>query len=221
MIRQILLIFMTLWSFVSYGQSFEGSITYKMEALNPNPEMIPDSIWKEGMKSQLGEKGYMLQKYFYKKGNYISEIQAGKEKGYQAYNPKNGLLYSWQEKSDTAVTLNSKKYMDELIETIDSEKSDTILGIYCKSIIVKSKMGEMTLWYNSNYFKMNSKFYKGHKYGHWEAILKKTGCLPLKIEQKGFMTYIVQTAVEFEEIPVDDMKFDIPKFKEIIENSLN
>ena len=112
MTRQILITIIALWSIASFGQSFEGSITYKMEALNPNREMIPDSTWQEGIKSQFGERGYMLQKYFYKEGNYVSEIDAGKEKGYQAFNSKDGLLYSWQEKSDTAITVSSKKYMD-------------------------------------------------------------------------------------------------------------
>jgi len=221
MTKQILTALITLFSITSYVQSFEGSITYKMEALNPNSEMIPDSTWQEGIKSQFGEKEYILQKYFYKKGNYISEIEAGKEKGFQAYNPVDGLLYSWQEKSDTAITVNSKKYMDELIEITDSEKTDTILGIPCKSVILKSKMGKMTLWYNSDYLKMNSKFYQGHKYGHWEQILKKIGCLPLKIEQKGFMTHVVQTATEYNEVSVDDEIFKIPKFKEVIENPIN
>ncbi len=207
--------------FTSYGQSFEGTITYKMEVLNPNPEMIPDSTWEEGIKSQFGEKGYMVQKYFYKRGNYIAEIEAGESKGFQAYNSEDGLLYSWQDKSDTAITLNSKKYLDELIEIIDSEETDTILGIPCRSVIVKSKMGKMTLFYNSDYLKMDSKFYEGHKYGHWEQILKKIGGLPLKMEQKGLMTHVVQTAIEFEEISIDDKKFEIPTFKEVIENPMN
>ncbi len=213
MIRLFLIALITLLSFSSYGQSFEGSITYKLEAFNPNPEMIPDSTWQDGVRSQFGNKGYLLQKYFYKKGNYISEIEAGKEEGFQAYNPKDGLIYSWQAKSDTVITINSRKYMDELVEIIDSEDSDTILGIPCKSVIVKSKMGKMTLWYNSEYFKMDADFYKGHIYGHWEQILKRIGCLPLKIEQKGLMVHIVQTAIEFEEISVEDKKFEIPDFK--------
>ncbi|WP_124980489.1 hypothetical protein [Nonlabens xiamenensis] len=192
-----------------------------MEVLNPNPEMIPDSTWEEGIKSQFGEKGYMVQKYFYKRGNYIAEIEAGESKGFQAYNSEDGLLYSWQDKSDTAITLNSKKYLDELIEIIDSEETDTILGIPCRSVIVKSKMGKMTLFYNSDYLKMDSKFYEGHKYGHWEQILKKIGGLPLKMEQKGLMTHVVQTAIEFEEISIDDKKFEIPTFKEVIENPMN
>ena len=79
----------------------------------------------------------------------------------------------------------------------------------------------MILWFNSKHFRMDAKFYKGHKYGHWEEILKKTGCLPLKIEQKGFMAHVVQTAVVYEKTPVDDKKFIIPTFKTVIVNPAN
>lgn len=206
---------------ICYGQTFEGWITYKVEALNPNPKMIPDSTWQKGIKEQFGERGHIIQKYFYKKDKYISEIEAGKTSGLQAYNSKNKLLYSWQLNSDTAITVDSKKYMDELVEITDSEEVDTILGIPCKSIQVKSKMGLKTLWYNRDYFKIDASMYKGHKYGHWEQILKKIGCLPLKMEQKGFMTHIVQTATDFKEESINDNKFTIPKFKTIIENPVN
>jgi len=205
----------------SYGQTFEGWITYKVEALNPNPKMIPDSTWQNGIKEQFGERGYIIQKYFYKKDRYISEIDAGKETGFQAYNSKDQLLYSWQVNSDTAVTVDSREFMDELVEITTSEALDTIMGISCRSILVKSKMGQITLWYNNAYFKMDASMYKGHKYGHWEQILKKIGCLPLKMEQKSYMGHIVQTAMDYKEESINDNKFNIPKFKTVIESQLN
>lgn len=216
-----MLLLLTLMSIEAISQNFEGWIVYKMEALNPNPQIIPDSIWKSGIKEQFGEKGYMIQKYYYKENNYISEIEAGKEKGYQAFNAKDKLLYSWQLNSDTAITADSKKSMDEFIEIIESESLDTIMGIPCKSIVVKSKMGQTTLWYNNNYFTIDAVLYKGHLYGHWEQILNRIGCLPLKMEQKSFMTHIVQTAMEYKVTAVNDKQFDIPKFKKIIKSPVN
>lgn len=215
--RQILIGLVLLITSTAFGQNFEGWITYKIEMENPYPGMMPDSIWQESIKKQWGERGYMVQKYFYKNGDYISEIEIGKQNGYQAYNPKDGLLYSWQEDSDTAITLNSKKYMDEFIEIVHPEKTDTIFNILCKSIVVKSKMGEMTLWYNSSYFKMDPKYYIGHIYGHWEQILEEIGCLPLKMEQAS----LTQTIIDFKEEAIDKNKFTIPTFKEIIVNPIN
>lgn len=200
---------------LTYAQNFEGWITYKMEALNPNPEMIPESSWQEGIKEQFGERGYMVHKYFYKHNRYLSEIDAGKEKGFQLYNPNDQLLYSWQMNAEDAVTIDSRENMDEFIEIVDGEAGDTILGIPCKSIIVKSDMGQMTLWYNSDYFKMDADLYRAHILGHWEQILDRIGCLPLKMEHKGFMTHLVQTAIEYKIEAVSDDKFTLPKFKTI------
>jgi hypothetical protein len=204
---------MLLWTVNCFGQYFEGTITYKLEALNPNPQMIPDSTWREGIKQRFGDTGHMIQKYFYKEGKYISEITAGTEQGYQAFNPKDGILYSWQQGSDTAVTIDAKQHLDALVNITDGEKTEVVLGIPCKTIVLESKAGQMTIWYNSEHFKMDPTLFRGHKYGHWEQILRKTRCLPLKIEQKGFMTHIVQTAISFEETLLDDELFDIPKFK--------
>ena len=79
----------------------------------------------------------------------------------------------------------------------------------------------MTIWYNKDHFKMDPSLFKGHKYGHWEKILQKTGCLPLKMEQKGLMSHIVQTAINFKEENINDAQFIIPKFETVIENPVN
>lgn len=221
LIQQLCILLLTFTVSVTYGQSFEGWITYKLEALNPDPKMIPDSSWQKGIKQQFGERGHILQKYYYKKDKYISEMDAGKETGFQAYNNNDKLLYSWQLNSDTAITVDSRKYLDEIVEISENESVDTIIGIPCKSISVKSKMGQMILWYNKDYFKMDASFYKDHKYGHWEQILLKINCLPLKMEQKGFMTHIVQTALDFKEELISDNRFSIPQFKTIIESPSN
>ncbi|RZK12247.1 MAG: hypothetical protein EOO46_03850 [Flavobacterium sp.] len=219
--KQLVAFSLILTCSLSFGQNFEGWIHYKLEALNPNPEMIPDSTWQQGIRQQFGEKGYIVQKYFYKKDRYLSQMEIGTQKGFQAFNPKDKLLYSWEMNSDTAVTIDSRIYIDTFKEIIESDKTATILGIPCKSIIVKSTMGEMTLWYNSDYFKMDATLFKGHKYGHWYEILKKIGCLPLKMEQKGFMSHTVQTIMEYKAEPLDDTLFAIPKFKELIKNPVN
>lgn len=220
-IKAILFIAFIFANILSYGQTFEGWITYKAEILNPNPKIIPDSAWQKGIKETLGEKGYMLQKYYYKQDRYVSEIETGREKGYQAFSPKDKLLYAWKPNSDTAITVTSKKSMDEFVDFIESKETETIMGIPCRSLIVKSKMGQMKIWYNSSYFKMNADLYKGHAYGHWEQILKRTGCLPLKIEQKSLMAHMIQTAIEYKETTIDDKQFEIPKFKTVIANPIN
>lgn len=199
-----------------YGQNFEGSITYKMELINPNPEIIPQKTWDMQMKSILGDKGYMVQKYFYKKNNYISEIITAKEEGYLLYNPKNKLLYAWQKGTNQAVVSKSTDNADEIIKIERLKGKETILNIECNIALITSKAGTMKIWYNNEYFKMSQSLYSGHKYGHWETILREFGCIPLKIEQKGYMSHGIQTVISFKKEKIDNSKFKLPNFEKII-----
>lgn len=220
-LNSIVLIVITLTTLNVFAQNFEGTITYKIEMKNPTPEKVTDSVWQENLKKQFGEKGYMIQKYYYKENKYLSEIDAGEEKGFQVFNPKDGLLYSWQKNTTEAITVDSKKYMDKITEIEVLDKKEVILGLECKSIRIKSQLGEMILWYNNDKLKMNKDFYKGHKYGHWEEILKQIGCLPLKIQSNSFFAKMTQTAIEFNEEKINDEKFNLPEFEKITANPMN
>jgi hypothetical protein len=123
--------------------------------------------------------------------------------------------------SDTAVTVDSRKNIDEFVEIVDGVDTETIMGIPCKVIILKSKMGEMKLWYNSDYLKVDTNHFKNHKYGHWAQIIDRIKCLPLKMEQKGFMPHVVQTAMEYKSEPIIDTQFALPKFKLVMESPVN
>jgi len=82
-------------------------------------------------------------------------------------------------------------------------------------------LGQMTYWYNSNHLKMDAGLYEGFLYGHWAAILEKTGCLPLKIENDGFMAKTSQVVIEYKEEKIEDKIFELPEFKEISANPMN
>jgi len=223
MLKKQLLFWSTflLWTTCLIGQSFEGIITYKMEAQNPNPEMIPDSVFQQGLKETSGERGYMVQTYYYKGENYMSEIDAGTQKGFQLYNPGDGLLYSWQEGTDEAITVDSKKFMDELVEITASEETEVILGFTCNRLDIKSKFGETSVWFVAEEFIMDPAPFKDHLYGHWGPILQKTGAIPLKIEMKGFMGHFIQTAIEHEATTIDNSRFALPEFNEVTANPMN
>lgn len=197
------------------AQSFEGSVTYKMTALNPMPDQISDSTWQAQLAEIFGPNGYMQQKYVYKGENYSSRIQAGAENGRQTFNPKDKFLYTWQEGSDEAIRQDTRKNADEFQGIEKLTISETILGHKCNVIKVKSAMGEMIVYYNSSVMKVNPALYKGHIFGHWEQILNEIKCIPLKIEQKGMFVHVVQTAVEYKAEKIDDKEFIIPEFSVI------
>lgn len=219
--KVFLTLLFTLSVSIIFAQSFEGRISYKVTMGNPYPEEVSEEEWQNIVKAQVGERGYMLQNYFYKGAKYFAEIEFGKELGYQAYIPEDDLIYSWAKDSEEAITLDSRKQMDEFTEIFEGEGTETIAGVECKSIIVKSVLGSMTIWYNSDYLKMDPALYKGFVYSHWEQIVEKIGCLPLKIKMEGLMGKVTQEAIEFKEEPIDDSKFTIPTFKTVTANPIN
>lgn len=216
----IVTIFLCIGS-VSLSQSFEGKITYKLEAFNPMPDKVPDSVWQAQIKEIYGPKGYVLQDYYYKDNYYRSEFNMLGSNGVQSFNPEDGLLYSWTVGTDSAITVDSKKNMNAFVEVIPNEEVEEIMGVQCTSITVKTALGSMKLFFKKGYLPMDPEIYAEHIYGSWNEILKYTGCLPLKMEQTGFMTHIVQTAVSIEEKTIPQSRFEIPQFRKVITNPIN
>jgi hypothetical protein len=203
------------------AQNFEGWISYKMEMPNPFPEQISEEQFQQILKEQFGERGFAVSKIYYKGKNYMSELDMGKETGFQLYVPESKLLYSWQAESDTVTTVDTQRKMDGLKEVTLTDETETILGIECKMAIVKSNLGETKVWYNEDYLKMDAALYEGHVYGDWEAILEIANCIPLKIETKGLGVTFTLTATEYKAESVEGAKFILPEFKTVLANPMN
>lgn len=221
--RTIALLIITLLagSQLAIAQNFEGYLVYKVEVENPNPKMIPDSVWQEVKKEKLGERGYMLQKSFYKGDRYLTEMEFAAEQGFQAYNPEDSLIYSWEKGTSTALTLKSTQYLDKLEKVEHLDETETIMEIPCKAVRLSSKLGETTLWYNPEYFTLDASLYKDHVYGHWNTILEEIGCIPIKIEQRSPMASMTQTVIEYKEEALPESTFALPEFEEVMANPFN
>ncbi|TRX00130.1 DUF4412 domain-containing protein [Flavobacterium gawalongense] len=214
-------IFLTITLFLStivslYSQSFEGTITYKNELINPDPATITQETWNTQTMTSLGERGYILLKYYYKGNHYMSESIVGNEEGYQMYDPISKLVYDWQKGSSQATASNTT-ISTEVVSGIEYlNDKETILGIECNILVITSNEGTMKLWYNKEYLKMDALLYSGHKSGNFEYILNEIGCLPLRIEQKGNMTHAIQTAIEIKEQKLENTIFTLPTFSKVI-----
>jgi len=103
--------------------------------------------------------------------------------------------------------------MDTFIEFIDTKEIDTILGIPCKKIFIKSKMGTGELWYNSNYLKVNPEDYSEFKLDHKNLILKTYGCLPFRLRIGKLNTEVID--FKSEEVAIE--KFNLPDFESEIQ----
>jgi hypothetical protein len=218
--RVVLTLILVFFCSKVFGQSFEGTVKYKIVSINPYTQ-ISDSVWQERLKEYYSPKGYAYQKYFYKGGKYKSETDFHETTKFEVYNPANKILYNWVANSDTVVTINSKINRDELFEIIDLNKTETVMNITCKALLFKSRQNIFTVWYNPAYLKIDATLYKEHYFGAWDQILKRTGCLPLKIESTGEIGKVVKEIVEYKEMSVADKDFFIPKFEVEMESNLN
>lgn len=176
------------------------------------PDMIPEDTWKIKMQELHGDQGYMVQKNYYKTGQYRGEINTGNEIGFEVYNPVDSLHYSWQLNAESAIVRNKNKSpFIRVKEIIDLETIDTIGKIPCKMLEVRLSIGKYTVWYNKDYFKFQANAYKGSIFSN--EVVEKIGCLPIKIELKGMMSVEL---MDYENQKVAEDKFVIPEFKELI-----
>ena len=201
---------------ITFSQSFEGRVTYKTTMENPYPDMFTDSVFKEKiLKPVFGDQGFMLQTYYYKGDQYMSEIATGLENGFEVYVPNKKKLYAWKANSTEAVVHKTDVHsdLDAFVELIETKEIDTILNIPCKKILLKSKMGTGELWLNTDYLKVNAGDYADFKLNHKNIIFQKYGCLPFRTRM-GTMTVEV-IAIESMEVAIE--KFELPKFESEIE----
>lgn len=208
-----------------FGQSFEGTISYKVSLASPNPDIISDEEWNNKHKNVMGERGYLQHNYSYKEDKYFVEIDMGEMSGFQAYNPADSLIYNWFNDSKFANTYDMRKKRGQKITFIEGNKTEIIAGIECKSLTVETYRNEpMTVWYNSDFLKMDTagqNAFADAPHWDWNQIIEKIGCLPLKMEQISIGGILVHEVFEYKQQPVDDAKFVLPSFEKVYHSSRN
>lgn len=198
----LILILVTAINANSQKKPFEGKVVYKLEVKNPNPNIVPDSIWDARVKDRIS-----YQKYYYKKSRYKSITD---KKAIQIYDPKEKSLINYSIENDTSYvnTLPADKSIDP-VKSIKREDTDVkILGYKCKKLIVKGKLTETTYYYSPD-LEIPSKNFKGHNYGNWYQYLKETNALPLKIITKSSFVFMEMTATEVIPMKLKNSEFEI------------
>ena len=196
-------LFLLLLPVYAICQNFEGMITYEIEAKNPMPDQMTDDEFSQAMNGNLK----YIQKYYYKDNKYKSILE--ETQSVFLYEPTQMRLYSYIIGKEEGAWIDVTKDV-EVLEIIKLEEPDTILGIPCQGIQIKSELMTATYYYNTDY-KVDYEKFKGHKYGLWEAYLKETCGLPLKSITKAPFVYMVSTATDIKEMELKDELFEVPK----------
>lgn len=188
------------------AQHFEGKVTYTSELKNTDSSGIPDTLFDLMYK----DAPVVNYTYYYKKNNYKSVSEEGL-KSVQIYEPMENRIYYYKEGGEFAFYSDDGEVTG--IEKLD--KTETILGMECNAIKIRTGNSEVTFFYHSSYKIEGSRF---NETGAWEKYLNIVGSVPLKyiIKGNGAPHAIVLTAISVKEEKLADDFFRIPKFKKVM-----
>jgi hypothetical protein len=225
--RKILIAILFLSTGFSYGQSFEGTLTYISE-LEVLPKMAKMGVTKEMLLDKMKLDGSWSDtiKTSYKNGNYFTLLN-NNLKSRTIYKSDSNKIYSLQDGDvsdictvtdasiDLEFTLTGKLPIVEKLDT-----TTFVDGINCNIVRVKWKSGTYDYYYNSNKLTVDATLFAKHMYDGWSGYLKISNSLPLKIVKttKGMMT-ITMTLVSSKVEVVNEKIFSIPTL--ISDNDLN
>ncbi len=210
-----LFLFNTLFS---YGQSFEGTVTYLVD-VTVSKQMIDMGVTKEALLTRMRAEGSWADtiKSSYKGGNYYN-LLVRKDKQWSIYRADKNKLYTMQDGEDSDICTVTDASIDlehsmtgkmRTVKLLDS--TATVNGVVCKIVRVKWNTGITDYYYDPAQLPMDATLYAPHVTEAWGDYLKIAKALPIKITKgvNGIMT-VTLTMVSAEKKSIDDKLFEIP-----------
>ncbi|UOY08888.1 hypothetical protein L0P88_10115 [Muricauda sp. SCSIO 64092] len=182
------------------GQEFEGKIIYK-NTYESNTKGVSDN--------QLNSLMGTIQEYVIKGGNYKSSVN-GSFNQYQLYRSEENRIYNKFSNAE-ALFWSDASIEGEKILSIDvKEDQETILGVSCDKLIMKTTKGSYIYFYSSKY-PINPTLFREHIFGNWYEFVKRAKSVPLKIIMNTLEFKSISVAIKLESLEVDSSFFDIPE----------
>jgi len=198
--RKLLVLIMSAFAIMIFGQTFEGKIIYQ----NSYESKIPN-MSNEQLTSMMGS----IQDYIIKEGNYKSSTN-GSMMQWQLYINNDNKLYSKMKNSDTIFWNDGATNTDEVLKTEVNKEVTEILGYKCDEIILTCKSGVQKYYFNSK-VNVDAILFAKHLFGNWYDFIKISQALPLKsiIESPQFI--LISEAKEVKQMKFDDKEFQLPE----------
>jgi hypothetical protein len=195
----IAVLFVVLMTALSFGQNFEGKITYKNKFTSRNPK-ITDEQWS----SMMGTN----QEYFIKDGNYKSLFD-GTFIQWQLYINKENKFYSKMYNPSVIWWNDAGVNSDSVLKVELNKNVIDVLGYTCDELVLTCRSGIQKYYFNSK-LAIDSKLFINHKYENWFFYLSKANAVPLK--------YIINTdqfiwesiATEVKPMKLENQLFELP-----------
>lgn len=219
--KRILFFALLTLSTFTYGQSFEGTLMYKVTY-----DIKVDSSFGIS-KNQLIETLKKTDDYFdtlvvhIKNGSY-EKLTNSKNKKRIVYKPSERKLYTLEDGFEFALILDTKKYIAFDIEfekpiITQNDSITTIAGKDCKSISLNWEgFGEEVYFYNDSFLKIDPELFKGHQYEYFYEILQYTKSYPVQINKSlNQLMEIQMTLIDYKTQDINDSSFDIPELEPV------
>jgi hypothetical protein len=216
--RIIILIFSIFTTF-SFGQSFEGKLTYKAEfSFNMDSSFgLSEKDMIEHMKKS-GEY-YDTIVVNIKNGNYEKLVNSINSKRI-VYKSDINKIYTFDKGFEYVLIVNAKNYKSskmefERPEIIKNDSVVKIMGKDCQSITLDwNGIGKETYYYNDSFLKIDSELFKSHNYEYLNEILNITNSYPTQINKSlNKLIGIRMILVDVSKEEISDSAFEIPKLK--------
>lgn len=215
---QVVFVILICVNIPSYGQSFEGTLTYvsdieiseKIAKMGMTKQKLFDKMKKEGTLSDTIKTSYKL-------GSYCTYLN-NNQKSRSIYNGTTNKIYSLQdgESSDICTVIDAAIDLEFTMtgKAPTVEKLDTTIavnGINCNVVRIKWKSGTYDYYFNSAKLNVTPSLFAKHTYDGWAVFLQFSNALPLKIVKttKGLVT-ITLTLLAIKQEPIDEKLFSIP-----------
>ena len=217
--RQILTPIFLLLAGLSFGQSFEGTLTYVSD-FEVAENMKKMGVTKEILIDKMKEAGSYSDtiKVSYKQGDYYTLLNMS-PKSWTIYKADANKIYAMQDgdASDictvTDASIDLEFTMTGKMPTVEKlDSTVTIDGAACNIVRVRWGSGTYDYFYNSSKLNVNPALFAKHIYDGWADFLGISNSLPVKIVKttKGMMT-ITMTLVSSRSETIDEKLFSIPK----------
>ena len=206
---------------ILYGQSFEGTLVYKVGyEFRISDKMTKMGVTEQAVKERMKKDGTWTDsiKTSYKQGDYITYTNFT-PKSWSVYKQSANKLYTFQdgEGSDictvTDVSVDLEAQATGVKPTV--EKLDTLVEVNamkCEVVRVKWKAGTYDYYYNSTFLKVDPKLFEGHVYDGLAEFLKISNSLPIRMVKstKG-LANVTLTLSRHSQETVDPKLFELPK----------
>jgi hypothetical protein len=204
---------------ISYGQSFEGTLTYKVEFDIKAQKIGNFEITEEQVIQKLKSDGEYFDQVIVtiKDGNYEKTDNSDVQKRI-VYKADINKIYTFQKDFEYVVITDASKtnLMQLDLPEPSFELIDTTIEIYgheCSMLkLAWGKTGTELYYYDKEFLKIDPSLFENHNYEYLNEVLKLTNSYPLEIVKtlSGFIT-IRMTLVNASEKEIDDTQFELPE----------